>query len=405
MIPSLSRAMPVTVAAATRPTPPSTSHSEDAVGQDTLSKIPDWTLKYFSKGNRVKPLFNKEAAPDANHEIFAQVEKTIKSAKSSIQIEMFNIDKTAIVDLLIAEARTGRIKVQVIMDPPSHDWDEPRKKAIEKLRQGGVDVMLYPVKQKGDPQAKFGQLDHVKMLLVDGTRAIIGGMNWGAHSPMNHDYDVAIEGPAVEKMSWLFREDWIKSGGDGHALPHIPQVAPTGSDMVNLLVSGLADTESAHGATNTIGKTVRRAIENAKKSVHAELFVLTDSKTVEALIEARKKGRDVKVILNPLKIDGKAINEKAAAQLRAAGVEVRWFDCNAKTGQKLHAKMAVFDDDQVVVGSANWSYAGFNVNREADVEVLSKGTASAFDKVFDKDWKHRTTEDPVYIDAPEDAGG
>jgi cardiolipin synthase len=370
----------------------------DAVSADTLSKVPAWAQRYFTHGNAVTPLVNEEAAPNDAHEIFAQVEKMLKGAEKSIQIEMFNIDKKSIVNLLIAEAKKG-IKVQVIMDPPNEGWESARKGAIETLRKGGVDVQIYPAKEAGDPEAKFGQLDHVKMLLVDGKKAIIGGMNWGEHSPANHDYDVAIEGPAVEKMGWLFREDWIKSGGDSKQLPYIEKVGPKGDSMVNLIVSSTDEKE------RTIGKTIQRAIENAKRSVHAELFVLTDHKTIDALIAAKNRGVDVKVILNPLKIKENAINEKAAAQLRAAGVDVKWFRCNEKTQQKLHAKMAVFDDDQVIVGSANWSYAGFNTNREADVEVLSKDTAASFDKIFNKDWKSRTSDDPIYIDSPEDAGG
>lgn len=366
------------------------------VRDETLAKVPDWAEKYFTRGNKVTPLFDAEAAPDTDHEIFAQVEKALKSARSSIQIEMFNIDKASIVDLLVTEARKG-VNVQVIMDPPNEGWEEARKGAIETLRRGGVDVKIYPAAAPGS-EARYGQLDHVKMLLVDGSKAIIGGMNWGEHSTVNHDYDVQIEGPAVEKMGWLFREDWITSGGRAGELPHIADVPAKGGDMVNLVVSGLDENEK------TIGKTVRRAIDNARSSIHAELFVLSDRPTVDALIAAKKRGVDVKVILNPLEIKGNRINERAAAMLEKAGVEVRWFDCNPETRQKLHAKMAIFDNDQVIVGSANWSYAGFNTNREADVELLSRGTASAFDKVFAKDWKTRTTATPVYIGQGGDAG-
>lgn len=368
------------------------------VREETLAKVPDWAQKFFTRGNKVTPLVDEEAAPDAAHEIFAQVEQTIKSAKTSIQVEMFNIDKKSIIDLLVSEARKG-IQVQVIMDPPNEGWETSRKAAIETLRKGGVDVQIYPAAEAGSPQAKFGQLDHVKLLIVDGQKAIIGGMNWGEHSPANHDYDVAIEGPAVEKMGWLFREDWMASGGTSQELPRIPKVTARGGDMVNLVVSGLDEKE------RTVGKTIRRAIDNARKSIHAELFVLSDRPTIEALVAAKERGVDVKVILNPIEIKGNRINEKAAETLKAAGVDVKWFECNPDTKQKLHAKMAVFDDDQVIVGSANWSYAGFNTNREADVEVLSRGTASAFDKIFRNDWKTRTTDEPVYLDQGGDAGG
>jgi cardiolipin synthase len=369
------------------------------INPDTLDKIPAYAQKYFTRGNKVTPLFDPQTSKSSSEEIFAQAKKLIKSAKTSVQIEMFNIDKKEMIDLLKAEAKRG-IKVQVIMDPPDEDWEAPRKAAIEDLRKNGVDVQIYPAKPKGDPDAKYGQLDHVKMLLVDGKSAIIGGMNWGEHSPANHDYDVRVEGPAVEKMEWLFREDWVKSGGDGHALPYIEKVPEAGDTMVNLVVSSLEPNEQ------TIGKTIHRAIENARKSIHTELFVLSDPRTVYALKDAHERGVDVKVVLHPLKIEGKAINEWAFNELKKAGVPVKWYVCDPETKQKLHAKIGLFDDDQVIVGSANWSKAGFGTNREADVEILSKKANKSFESVFDRDWKTRTADEPTYIEDPiEDPGG
>lgn len=63
----------------------------------------------------------------------------------------------------------------------------------------------------------------------------------------------------------------------------------------------------------------------------------------------------------------------------------------------MHAKTAIFDDDQVIVGSANWTTSGFNTNREADVEVLSCEVNAAFARQFDDDWNARTSNEPIYL--------
>ena len=376
--------------------------SQPDINSDTLDKIPQYAQKYFTKGNKIKPLYDKQVTPEnSDDEIFSHVEDMIRGAKSSVQIEMFSLDKKSIVDTLIDEAKKGK-KVQVIMDPPNDDWESARKGAIDKLRKGGVDVQIYPAKEAGSPGARYGQIDHVKMMIVDGKKAIIGGMNWGEHSPNNRDFDVKVEGPAVSKMGWMFRKDWEISGGNVKDLPYIKKNEPVegGTAMANLV------TTSMEKKDKSIKWTVNRAIREAKNSIHAQLFVLSDRQTIGNLIAAKKRGVDVKVMINPLKIEGNPINERGAKELKEAGVPVRWFKCDVETKQKLHAKMATFDDDQSIVGSANWTYYGFNVNREAGLEILSKDVNRDLDRVFMTDWENKTTAEPQYLEhADNNAGG
>ncbi|MBI2264921.1 MAG: phosphatidylserine/phosphatidylglycerophosphate/cardiolipin synthase family protein [Armatimonadetes bacterium] len=360
--------------------------SSDAEAEE----LPPWYLP----GNKVTPLFDERVTPkDDSDDIFTQVKKSISGAKKTIQIEMFDLQNKDVVDLLIKEAKKG-IKVQVIMDPPNEDWEESRKEVIEKLSDNGVKVLTYPAKEPGSPGAKYGQLCHVKMLLVDGDQAIIGGMNWGNHSPLNHDFDVKVEGPAVDKMKWIFREDWLKSGGQSGEIPYIGHTPahPDANATVNVVTSSLEAKEQ------TIQKAILHSIDDARESIHAELFVLSSRPAIEALKSAHERGVDVRVILHPLKIKGNAINEKAFNELKEAGVPVKWYECDSETGEKLHAKMAVFDEDKTIVGSANWSYAGFKTNREANVEILAEDVNSSFEKVFQKDWKTKTADTPTYLE-------
>jgi len=134
-------------------------------------KIPANSRKYFKQGNKVIPLMDGQVTPDnESDDIFHNIEQMIRGAKKSVQIEMFSLDRKNLVDLLIADAKRG-VKVQIIMDPPGDDdYETGKEEAIEKLRKNGVDVNMYPVKEAGSPEAKYGQIDHVKMMIVDGKK-------------------------------------------------------------------------------------------------------------------------------------------------------------------------------------------------------------------------------------------
>lgn len=359
---------------------------------DTLKKIPAGLFKYFSLGNIVTPLADARVTPKNNSDdIFTNITQMLKNAKKSIHIDMFNLDKEDLVNLLIKRAKDG-ISVNIILDPPNEEYEASRKEVIGKFKANGVNVVLYPALEKGDPKAKYGQINHVKLLIVDGKTCTIGGMNWASHSSSNHDYNVVIEGPVVEKMEWFFRKDWITSGGKGKQLPHIQEIQPLpeGKALVYFVISGLDPKEQ------TIEKTFLRAIENAKKTIHASFFAFSHPAIVEALIKAHKNDIDVKILLHPLKIDDRPINEKAAQKLTEAGITVKWYETDQKTEEKLHSKILLVDDDQTVLGSANGTIYGTTVNREADVEILSIPTNRFFEEQFQKDIKLKGLDKPIY---------
>lgn len=388
------------------PIRPSALHTPGiSVAGSPFAKIPPDIRRYFRSGNRVLPLFGAHAKEEHDtgglaEDVFTRTVKDLRGARRSIQVEMFELDSPKLLALLAEKARNG-VTVQVIADPPPADRDDPRSTALRGLRESSVDLRFYPTRTDdptNEPLAPTEEIsgsrvriDHVKLVIVDGTRAIIGGMNWGTHSPLNHDFDVAIEGPAVRSMGWLFNEDWLSSGAPFESTLPLSHPAPCGEDLVNLVVTA----DDPH--ERTIAHTVLRAIRNARQSIHAELFALTESRTLQALIEAHRRGLEVKIILDPLRVGHSAINETACTRLREAGVEVRWYTCDRPSDEMMHGKLGLFDDDQTVVGSANWTTSGFNTNREAAVEVLSPTVNATFERQFQADWHSRSSIDPIYL--------
>lgn len=118
---------------------------------------------------------------------------------------------------------------------------------------------------------------------------------------------------------------------------------------------------------------------------------------IGALKEAKERGLEVEVLLNPSQIGDTKFNEKACADLRKAGCEVKWFKPDAETGSKLHAKLGIFDDEEVILGSANWTGNGLTWNREANVDIVDKDVAGYYAKMFEADFK-KGLKNPQYIE-------
>src|SRR5574344_2820906 len=151
-------------------------------------------------------------------QIFNKTLEYIKSADKSIQVEMFEFqnltidgrywtlngaknvpgarEQQQILGMLVKKKEENpNIKIQFVLD--AHKWyiDSKGKNRhyanvdmMRYLKSKGIDVVPYPrASQQG------AGLQHVKLLTIDGKKAIIGGMNWGTHSAANHDACVAIE--------------------------------------------------------------------------------------------------------------------------------------------------------------------------------------------------------------------
>jgi len=121
-------------------------------------------------------------------------------------------------------------------------------------------------------------------------------------------------------------------------------------------------------------------INSATKSIDIEIYTFSSDEVVSALIKAKNRGVNVRVIMEK-RIIGKQ-NEETFVALSAAGVKVRW----ASTEFKLtHSKFMVIDGTRVLVGSHNLSKNALRQNREASV-IFTGPEVSEFIKVFEEDW-------------------
>jgi phosphatidylserine/phosphatidylglycerophosphate/cardiolipin synthase-like enzyme len=282
--------------------------------------------------------------------IFKLVGGLILSARTRVLVEMYELGRPDILREL-GEAVGRGVRVRVITDPTV----TASRSSASVLDSLGVPERVYPV----DDGRR--QIDHVKLLIVDGVAAV-GGMNWGKHSHHNHDYVLETRiSLDVERLVRIFDQDWSLAGGHPAPLPARPgdiaQTAP-GSE-IRMMLEG--------------------ALIHAKHRVLAEVYTLTDPEVTAQLVAAHRRGADVRVLLDP----NQSYNLHAFTVLRAGGVEVRWYPI--PRGALLHAKIGLFDAE-LVLGSANWTISGLGVNHELDIETADPAAVAAYAARFAADW-------------------
>ncbi|MDQ6747623.1 MAG: phosphatidylserine/phosphatidylglycerophosphate/cardiolipin synthase family protein [Candidatus Dormibacteraeota bacterium] len=285
----------------------------------------------------------------------AELLRGVNEARRSIDAEIYEFGRPDLVEAMLRALRRG-VEVRVLGDPTV----DVTVATTRRLAAAGAIATFFPVGPR--------QIDHVKLMVIDGRVALFGGVNWGARSYRNQDYELRIVGPAVARLERVFAVDLGRAGG---AIPAGTSSPAQVQGPEPVLLTSFPDDQ--------IGRAVVSALRAARRSIHVEMFVMTDAATISALTDAARRGLDVRVLFDP----GQDLNQPAMVTLRAAGARCRFYRSG---GEKLHAKVAVVDGDQLLVGSANWTASGFRHNHELDAELVEPVLAAAVDARMDADW-------------------
>ena len=131
---------------------------------------------------------------------------------------------------------------------------------------------------------------------------------------------------------------------------------------------------------NAVDSGIIPLIRSAKKSIHVTMFYLTNSDIIEELISAKKRGVEIKVI-----VDSSLKYEKQARhmQLIEAGIPVKIENWKGK----LHQKSTIVDGVYTIVGSTNWTKSANIVNDENMLIIKNKKIAQRQEKEFLRLWE------------------
>jgi cardiolipin synthase len=323
-------------------------------------------------------------------ETFAVMFAAMRGAKTSINLEYYIMedvesDALHLSDLLISKRQQG-VAVNILYDSFGSNATPPE--FFRRLRDAGVQIVEF---NPFNP-VTFNFRDHRKILVVDGEKAIVGGINLsttyqslagsggagGKPAPYWRDTDLEIEGPVVAQLQALFFEHW--EGQKGPPLDrakYFPAVAPKGREVVRVVGS------TPDKGVPRFYVTLLSAIRNAEKNVwlSAAYFVPTDQEE-EDLIAAARRGIDVRLLL-PSDSDSKmalAVGRSHYGYLLDAGAKIYEVQ-----NEVLHSKSASIDGVWTAIGSSNFDPRSVVFNDEVDAIVLGSATATEFERMFQKD--------------------
>lgn len=319
-------------------------------------------------GNRITLLENGEA-------FFPRVFEAVREARREVIIETFILfeDKVgcALHAALRAAAQRG-VKVDLMVDGFGSPDLSPA--FIEGLTSAGVKVRVF------DPGPRlFGQRlnvfrrMHRKLVVVDGTLAFVGGINYSADHVLDYgpkakqDYAVELAGPIVSEIHhFVLRAIALGSHRPGWFRRRLRQAppqanAPAGEAEVQFV------TRDNRRHTNDIERHYLAAIRSARERiVIANAYFFPGYRLIKALRRAARRGVDVQLILQG-EPDMPIVKTAASMlyhHLLRAGVRIHEY-CK----RPLHAKVALVDDQWSTVGSSNLDPLSLSLNLEANVIV------------------------------------
>jgi phosphatidylserine/phosphatidylglycerophosphate/cardiolipin synthase-like enzyme len=118
-------------------------------------------------------------------------------------------------------------------------------------------------------------------------------------------------------------------------------------------------------------------ISQAKKSIYVAIYSFTRDSLARALIDAKKRGVEVKVVIEEENAYGQGSDYQ---MLKDAGIDIR-LDGNPAL---MHHKFMIVDGELVVTGSYNWSTAAEDRNDENFVVIRGKEVVDRFTQEFNR---------------------
>jgi cardiolipin synthase len=314
-----------------------------------------------------------------------------QKAEKSIDLRTYifdNDDYAHKVAGVLKDRSAGGVRVRVLLDgTPTISHQKPKK---EKLPEGYTSPSTIYGYMEDDSKVSVRlrpntwlSLDHSKTTIVDRETAFIGGMNIGKEYRYHwHDMMMEIKGPVVGEIQYRFNKAWAISGWLGDfASAYVqgarkPTVEPTDKDYpIRILISSQGDSD--------IYWAQLAAIDNAKRYIYIENAYFADNHILYRLVQARRRGVDVRVIL-PAKGNWGSMNvsnKVTANRMLENGIRVYLYPGMS------HIKAAIFDG-WACIGSANFDRASFRLNVETNIATSHPvPVQGALDTLFTPDFE------------------
>ncbi len=375
--------------------------------QDT-NQCEDWLILPFGASYHAPERFSFSGeitafvSPDCS---FSVLQEEIDNASSSLFINLYQFENPYLMDIVLDAFNRGVTVCLLLEGSPVAGIKDEELYIAEKIKERGGEVRFAH-----DPF-----INHAKYAVIDNETTIVMTENWKntgipySNSFGNRGWGIVIKNKGVASyFKAVFFEDFYRCKEFSTEIDdfetkgffmsrEIPEgsYAPVFEPLTmncNFTVIPVLAPDTALSAETTLG-----AINNAKESVFVQQLSTgrfwdgEDNTFIYALIEAARRGCEVKVLLDSKYLEGENNNDEVVLWLNEVvreenlSLEAKLADLDSLGLTKIHNKGLIVDGKKVFISSLNWN-ANSIYNREAGVIVENEEIALFYVDVFFHDW-------------------
>jgi cardiolipin synthase len=294
----------------------------------------------------------------------------IKKAKESIYLEMYIFTNDMVqydfLTLLKEKAKSG-LRVRIILD--SLGSSELSKYEIKDLQQSGAEVLF---------QSYFFHRTHRKILVIDGLRAFIGGVNLSQEFRFWNDLVIEVKGKKLMKhIIRSFAKVYSQSGGTDKEV--LSQNKPLILDKTHTWLIEHFPVRKKYNLKKIYKENLRHARESI---ILVTPYFMPSRWFIVALHQAVLRGVKVEVLVPKTTNHFWANRVGYFFMYRLSSLGVN-FLLEPKMN---HAKVMIIDGREGIVGSHNLDFLSFDLNSEVGVFLKDANTVKKLSLII-QEWK------------------
>lgn len=384
--------------------------------QTPLEQLADVLDTPLSSGNRFRLLVDGQAFYDA-------LIQAIESAERYLYLEFYTVRCDAcgnrLAEALIAKSQQG-VVVRMLYDEVGSM--SLSNSYVQRLTEAGVEVWSFNTRQGIFNRFQINFRNHRKLLVVDGSVALVGGLNVGDEYLgkarwLTHWRDTAVEmhGPIARKVQavfagdyyWAARRDLPEANWSVPVLRPATKTAPEseeslGTQAVTAIESTANPADKQPHALLHVGRGAVCATGPADDRPRATMmfvaaagtarrrlwistpYLVPDETSMVALSMARARGVDVRILVPsvadvwPVFLAGLHYEQ----EMLAADIPVYRYAHKVM----MHQKSVLVDDKMVLIGSTNLDVRSLHLNFELMVAIEDASLVAEMIEVMESDF-------------------
>lgn len=335
---------------------------------NTIPTIKTPPLKLFNGSIAIYKFdYTKQLKPNTQckTEVCQIIVKSIDEANESIDIAIYGYDDIPLITNALNNAKNRGVKIRFIYD------EDPNP--TKNFYKGNYIIKNLAEESMSDRASDENiKIMHNKFIIIDRKRVITGSMNYSKAGLSGYDInDIVVINS--EPISALYEKEFEQMiEGKFHN-------SKNKISMQNKFIIGDTEIEVYFSPQDEASTRIIELINNAKTYIYIPSFLITHKKITNALIQAKKRNIDVRIIIDANSVYTKNSTHKT---LRANDVLLKVENYAGK----LHSKTIIIDDEYLILGSMNLSSSGDYKNDENLLVIKNRQFAKNYKEFFSYLW-------------------